>query len=109
MKTTLQRIAVGLLLTVPGVWLQAAESPRPNVVYILADDLGMGDLSCYGQKKLQTPNIDRLATEGMLLSNHYSGNTVCSPSRAVLMTGQHPAACTAEAMATRTVLRSTQE
>ena len=90
MKTTLQRIAVGLLLTVPGVWLQAAESPRPNVVYILADDLGMGDLSCYGQKKLQTPNIDRLATEGMLLSDHYSGNTVCSPSRAVLMTGQHP-------------------
>ncbi|MFZ9933195.1 MAG: arylsulfatase [Chthoniobacterales bacterium] len=65
-------------------------APKPNVVYILADDLGYGDLSCYGQKKLQTPNIDRLATEGMKFTDHYSGNTVCSPSRACLMTGQHP-------------------
>jgi len=62
----------------------------PNVIYILADDLGMGDLGCYGQQKLKTPNIDRLANEGMLFTDHYSGNTVCSPSRAVLMTGQHP-------------------
>lgn len=66
-----------------------AES-RPNVIYILADDLGIGDLSCYGQMKLKTPNIDRLAIEGMQFSNHYSGNTVCSPTRAVIMTGQHP-------------------
>lgn len=63
---------------------------KPNVIYILADDLGIGDLGCYGQKKLKTPNIDRLAKEGMLFTNHYSGNTVCSPTRAVLMTGQHP-------------------
>ncbi|MDC0087928.1 arylsulfatase [Akkermansiaceae bacterium] len=63
---------------------------KPNVIYILADDLGMGDLGVYGQKKLKTPNIDRLAHEGMIFSDHYSGNTVCSPSRAVLMTGQHP-------------------
>lgn len=63
---------------------------KPNVVYILADDLGMGDLGCYGQKKLKTPNIDRLAAEGLRFTDHYSGNTVCSPSRAVLMTGQHP-------------------
>lgn len=62
---------------------------KPNVIYILADDLGYGDLSCYGQDKFQTPNIDRLATEGMKFTNHYSGNTVCSPSRAVLMTGFH--------------------
>ena len=62
----------------------------PNVIYILTDDLGYGDLSCYGQKKLSTPNIDRLANEGILFTNHYSGNTVCSPSRAVLMTGQDP-------------------
>lgn len=66
---------------------EAAE--KPNVIYILADDLGYGDLSCYGQQKFQTPNIDRLASEGMKFTNHYSGNTVCSPSRAVLMTGQH--------------------
>ncbi len=65
-------------------------SQRPNVIYILADDLGYGDLGCYGQKKLKTPNIDRIATEGMRFTDHYSGNTVCSPSRAVLMTGQHP-------------------
>jgi len=67
-----------------------AQAPRPNVVYILADDLGYGDLSIMGQKKLKTPSIDRLGTEGMLFTDHYSGNTVCSPSRANLMTGQHP-------------------
>lgn len=68
----------------------AIADTKPNVIYILADDLGLGDLGCYGQKKLKTPNIDRLAKEGMQFSAHYSGNTVCSPSRAVLMTGQHP-------------------
>ncbi len=67
-----------------------ASVDTPNVVYILADDLGYGDLGCYGQKKLKTPNIDRLATEGIRFTDHYSGNTVCSPSRANLMTGQHP-------------------
>lgn len=67
--------------------LTAAE--KPNIIYILADDLGIGDLSCYGQEKFTTPHIDRLASEGMKFSNHYSGNTVCSPSRAVLMTGIH--------------------
>jgi arylsulfatase A-like enzyme len=61
----------------------------PNVIFILADDLGYGDLSCYGQDKMQTPNIDRLSSEGLRFINHYSGNTVCSPSRASLMTGQH--------------------
>ena len=68
----------------------AQEKTPPNVIYILADDLGKGDLGCYGQKKLKTPSLDRLAKEGMKFSSHYSGNTVCSPSRAVLMTGQHP-------------------
>jgi arylsulfatase A len=65
-------------------------SERPNVVFILADDLGYGDLGCYGQKKIRTPNIDRLAAEGMRLTSHYSGNNVCAPSRCVLMTGFHP-------------------
>jgi arylsulfatase A-like enzyme len=68
---------------------QPSES-KPNVVLILADDLGYGDLSIMGQKKLKTPNIDRLGYEGIVFTDHYSGNTVCSPSRAVLMTGQHP-------------------
>ncbi|MCB0631308.1 MAG: arylsulfatase [Saprospiraceae bacterium] len=61
----------------------------PNIVYILADDLGYGDLSCYGQQHFQTPNIDRLATQGMLFTQHYAGTTVCAPSRSALMSGQH--------------------
>lgn len=62
---------------------------RPNIVYILLDDAGYGDLSCYGQKKFQTPHIDRLAAEGMRFTQHYSGSTVCAPTRSVLMTGLH--------------------
>ncbi|MCY1721832.1 arylsulfatase [Prolixibacteraceae bacterium Z1-6] len=62
---------------------------KPNIIYILADDLGYGDLSCYGQTKFETPNIDQLAKEGMTFTQHYAGSTVCSPSRSVLLTGQH--------------------
>ena len=62
---------------------------RPNIIYILADDLGYGDLSCYGQTHFSTPNIDKLAKNGMLFTQHYSGSTVCAPSRSALMTGQH--------------------
>ena len=65
-----------------------AERP-PNIVYILADDLGWGDLSLYGQKHFQTPNIDRIAKEGIQFTQHYSGSTVCAPSRSCLMTGLH--------------------
>lgn len=65
------------------------KSTKPNIVYILADDLGYGDLSCYGQQQFQTPNIDRLASEGMKFTQHYSGSTVCAPSRCSLMTGMH--------------------
>jgi arylsulfatase A len=60
-----------------------------NVVFILADDLGWGELGCYGQQKIPTPNIDRLAAEGMRFTQHYSGAPVCAPSRCVLMTGKH--------------------
>ena len=62
---------------------------KPNIIYILADDLGYGDLSAYGQKKFETPNIDKLAGQGMLFTQHYSGSTVCAPSRSALMTGMH--------------------
>ena len=65
------------------------EKQPPNIVFILADDLGYGDLSCYGQKKFSTPNIDRLAREGMLFTQHYTGCTVSAPSRSCLMTGLH--------------------
>jgi arylsulfatase A-like enzyme len=66
---------------------------RPNIVFILADDLGYGDLSCYGQKKFSTPNIDRLAKEGIRFTQAYSGSTVCAPSRCALMTGLHTGHC----------------
>lgn len=62
---------------------------RPNIVYILADDLGYGDLSSYGQQKFSTPNIDKLAKNGILFTQHYSGSTVCAPSRSALLTGMH--------------------
>ncbi len=62
---------------------------KPNLVYILMDDAGYGDLSAYGQSKFQTPNMDRLATEGLKFTQHYAGSTVCAPTRCVLMTGVH--------------------
>lgn len=62
---------------------------KPNIIFILADDLGYGDLGCYGQKKIKTPNLDRLAAEGMRFTQCYAGTTVCAPSRASLMTGLH--------------------
>jgi arylsulfatase A-like enzyme len=64
-------------------------SQPPNIIFILADDLGYGDLGCYGQKNFTTPNIDRMAAEGLRFTQHYAGSTVCAPSRACLMTGQH--------------------
>ena len=66
-----------------------AEDAKTNIVFILADDLGWGELGCYGQEKIRTPNIDRLASEGMKFTQHYCGAPVCAPSRCVLMTGQN--------------------
>jgi arylsulfatase A-like enzyme len=62
---------------------------KPNIIFILADDLGYGDVRCYGQQKFKTPAIDRLAAEGTRFTQYYAGSTVCAPSRSVLMTGQH--------------------
>ena len=62
---------------------------KPNSIFILADDRGYGDLGCYGQQVIQTPNIDRMAAEGMIFTDHYAGSTVCAPSRCCLMTGKH--------------------
>jgi arylsulfatase A-like enzyme len=63
---------------------------KPNIIFLLADDLGYGDIGCFGQAKIRTPNLDRMASEGVRLTQHYSGNAVCAPSRCVLMTGLHP-------------------
>jgi arylsulfatase A-like enzyme len=67
----------------------AQPEPRPNIIFILADDLGYGELGSYGQRTIQTPNLDRLAAEGIRFSQFYAGSTVCAPSRSVLMTGRH--------------------
>jgi arylsulfatase A-like enzyme len=83
-------LAIGLSLLTANLGAPAAAAKRPNVVFVIADDLGYGDLGCYGQTKIRTPNIDRLAAEGMRFTAHYSGCNVCAPSRCVLMTGQHP-------------------
>jgi arylsulfatase A len=86
MKTLLPIIVLAVFL---GKCSGDRETELPNIIYILADDLGYGDLSCFGQEKFATPNIDRLAGEGMRLTQHYAGSTVCAPSRSCLMTGQH--------------------
>src|SRR4029079_11059911 len=67
----------------------AADADRPNIVFILADDLGWGDLGCFGQTKIKTPNLDRMAAEGMRFTNFYAGCAVCAPSRCALLTGRH--------------------
>ncbi len=86
MKTFLSAWAVSCCLILSGL---AQERVPPNIIYILADDLGYGDLSCLGQEKFATPHIDALKAKGMFFSEHYSGSTVCAPSRSALMTGQH--------------------
>ena len=89
------RLGAGALAAAAGPALAAgtlrAETPRrkPNIIFILADDLGYGDLGCYGQQKIRTPNLDRLAAEGLRFSQCYAGSTICAPSRCALMTGLH--------------------
>src|ERR1700704_6268317 len=64
---------------------------RPNFIFVLIDDMGYADLSCYGQKQIETPNIDRMAKEGIRFTQFYVNSPICSPSRTALMTGQFPA------------------
>ena len=77
------------LLLLLAATLHAARDPRQNIVFILADDLGYGDIGPFGQKLIRTPNLDRLAAEGTAFTHYYAGGSVCSPTRSVLMTGQH--------------------
>lgn len=76
-------------LTGCGTVVQQEETTSPNIIFIMADDLGYNELGCYGQEIIKTPNIDRIAAEGMRFTQHYSGSPVCAPSRCVLMTGKH--------------------
>ncbi len=87
-------VALVAFVTLLGGPSPAADAGRaPNIILILADDLGWGDIGCYGQRKILTPNIDRLASEGMRFTHFYSGASVCAPSRCVLMTGKHGGRC----------------
>jgi N-acetylgalactosamine-6-sulfatase len=94
------RISRHLLLPALSCWvgiagLARADSPvaarRPNIIFILADDLGWGDLSCFGNRELRTPNLDRMASQGIRLTQFYVCGSVCSPSRTAFMTGRYPA------------------
>ncbi|MCM1109578.1 MAG: arylsulfatase [Clostridium sp.] len=83
---------IGTVSTLAGAAVgqaQAQTSDRPNIIYIMCDDMGYGDLGCYGQKLIATPNIDRMASEGMRFTQAYAGSPVSAPSRATFMTGQH--------------------
>jgi arylsulfatase A-like enzyme len=80
---------VGLGLFLPQLFALPPQSRRPNIIFILADDLGYGDLGCYGQQKFGTPHLDRMAAQGIRFTQYYSGSTVCAPSRCSLMTGYH--------------------
>ncbi|HSU54123.1 MAG TPA: sulfatase-like hydrolase/transferase, partial [Candidatus Dormibacteraeota bacterium] len=92
-RLTLTFFAIGILFLTQAP-LRAAtvakpETRKPSIIFILSDDLGYGDLGCYGQTKIKTPNIDQLAAEGMRFTSCYAGSTVCAPSRCALMTGLH--------------------
>jgi arylsulfatase A-like enzyme len=93
-RTAAAAAGLGLTGCLPNTRLRQPDRPTgPNIIYILADDLGYADLSCYGQAKFTTPNIDKLATEGLKFTQHYAGSTVCAPSRCSLMTGLHTGHC----------------
>src|SRR4029079_11704537 len=108
MLTTFDEIDLGAVMSGPRVactlgvclcllpFVAASAAPaagtsdkKPNIIFILADDLGYGDVGCYGQKRIKTPNLDRMASEGMRFTDAYAGAPVCAPSRCVLMTGLH--------------------
>lgn len=89
MKSIKVTLGTGLLIAISLYSNAANNSSKPNIIFILCDDMGYGDLGCYGQKYIQTPNLDRMAQEGMLFTQAYAGSPVSAPSRASLMTGQH--------------------
>jgi len=85
--------SLGMLIAPRLAFGAAAPKKKPNIVFILADDLGYGDLGCYGQKQIKTPNIDKMAAGGMRFTQFYAGSTICAPSRCVLMTGLDTGHC----------------
>src|SRR5215211_1091499 len=90
MMARMIRILVFCLVCWGQAVLAAEAGQRPHIVFILADDLGRGDVGCYGGKIAPTPNLDRVAAEGTRFTSYYSASPICSPSRAGLITGQYP-------------------
>src|SRR5262245_13901022 len=89
---TMTRCGVALVLAVAcASMVRAADAPKPNVVFILADDLGVNDLGCYGRVDQRTSNLDRLASQGLRFTCAYCAQPICSPSRAAILTGKSPA------------------
>jgi hypothetical protein len=100
-----RRLVLSAILMVAGGLIATSAAPapakRPNILYIMADDLGYADIGCYGQTKIRTPNIDRLAQQSTRFTDVYAGAPVCAPSRCVLMTGLHTGHCRIRANAPR--------
>lgn len=91
-QPSMKRLSLSSLLAggvLAGLLSAAHAASRPNLIWVMADDLGYGELGCYGQKVIRTPRLDRMAAQGMRFTRFYAGATVCAPSRSVLMTGQH--------------------
>src|SRR5882757_1144381 len=89
-KNLIPLLLIAATFTVRGQVTNKSNTSRPNVIYIYADDLGYGDLSCYGATKIHTPNVDKLAASGIRFTNGHSTSATCTPSRYALMTGQYP-------------------
>src|SRR5690606_31754881 len=97
MKNHLKLTALGVMAILMAPTLQAQQTTstagagpdKPNIVYIYADDLGYGELGAYGQEKIKTPNLDKIAEEGLKFTRHYTGAPVCAPARCMLLTGLH--------------------
>lgn len=88
MKFKIKKPVLIFVFGLMGLFSKAED--KPNIIFIMVDDLGYGDLGCYGQEKIKTPNIDKMASEGMRFTDFYAGNSVCAPSRCSLITGKHP-------------------
>src|SRR5438128_7620098 len=94
MTTVRNRILLAIVFTLAVCSFpheRASAQRRPNIIFIYVDDMGYGDLGCYGAKAIKTPNIDRMAAEGLRLTSFYSVSPICTPSRAALMTGRYAA------------------
>ena len=89
MKTGFFLIITLLFLPIQKCYSTGSNNSSPNIIYIMADDLGIGDIGIYGQQIIKTPAIDKMAANGMVFTQHYSGSTVCAPSRCSIVTGKH--------------------